>query len=254
MQAQPEAIAKSVNDALWGYILTRKTPPLDEIDNVEKAISHESEPYRSYLTALLMASGNKFDKAVSFFQKALDHGENLFIASNYLAYLGFSAHNYFHRQELFRLEQIYCTPDHRRVARNAAFSIANAKLIRTYNLKLLALYDGEQRQRYKEEGEHMISLIEDFKKASTLTSSQIETLCDEAEKIANSHGVNCVGVNYFVNSEADNAYIIHAETDDPYLLAEINLELIDLLSEEKYFDKPFTSWFKSDRSRAEKSK
>lgn len=253
MQAQAQSVNKSVNDSLWDYILSHRSPSLDEVDEIEKAISYQTEPFRSYLNGLLMASQNNFDKAVSFFQKSLE-SENEFIASNYLAYLGFCAHNLFHREELFRLEERYCTSEHRRVARNIAYSIGNTKLIRKYNLKLLALYDGEKRQHYKEEGEQMISFVENFKKASTLTSAEIQTLCDEAEEIANRHGVNCVGVTYFVNSESDNAYIIRAETNDPHVLAEINTELSYLLCDEKYLNKPFTSWFKSDNNRTSKLK
>ncbi|QBR52645.1 hypothetical protein [Erwinia sp. QL-Z3] len=252
MQANPQSVSSLVNNTLWDHILSHTVPTLEEIDKIEKDIRHQDEPFRSYLTALLMASQNDFDKAVTYFLTALKT-ENEFIASNYLAYLGFSAHNLFHREELFRLEERYCTSEHRRVARNIAYSLGNTKLIRKYNLKLLALYDGEQRQRYKDEGDHMISLVENFKTASTLTTNEIEILCDEVEGIANRHGVNCVGVSYFVSSEADNAYIVRAETEDPYMLAELNIELSDLLSDEKYCSKPFTSWFKSDSSRKEKS-
>ncbi|NUL39366.1 hypothetical protein [Kosakonia sacchari] len=250
MQPKAQVNSKSVNDTLWDYISSHTVPSQEEIDKFEKAISHEVEPLRSYLTGLLMASQNEFDAAMTSFRTALK-SENEFIASNYLAYLGFCAHNKLHRQELFRLEEFYCTSENRRVARNISFSIGNTKLIRKYNLKLLALYDGEKRQQYMKEGEHMISLVEDFKKASTLTSKEIETLCDEVEGIANRHGVNCVGVNYFISSEEDNAYIVRAETEDPYVLAELNIELSSLLANEKYLGKPFTSWFKSDRSRKE---
>lgn len=251
MQPNAQTDSKSIHNTLWDYISSHAVPSQEEIDKLEKAIGYEVEPFRSYLTALLMASQNEFDAAVSCFLKALK-SENEFIASNYLAYLGLSAHNRFHRQELFRLEEFYCSSEHRRVARNTAFSIGNTKLIRKYNLKLLALYDGEKRQYYMSDGDRMISLVEDFKKASTLTSNEIETLCDEVEGIANRHGVNCVGAHYFVSSDEDNAYIVRAETEDPYLLAELNTELSYLLANDKYLGKPFTSWFKSDKSRKEK--
>lgn len=251
MHGQARLASSSVNNSLWDFISSHTVPSQEEIDKFEKAISYESEPFRSYLTGLLMASQNNFDAAMDSFRKALE-SENEFIASNYLAYLGFCAHNCLHRSELFRLEEFYCTPENRRVARNVAFSIGSTKLIRKYNLKLLALYDGEQRQAYMEEGERMISLVEEFKKASTLTSNEIEILCDEVEGIANRYGVNCVGANYFVNSEEDNAYVVRAETEDPYVLAKLNTELCYLLADEKYIGKPFTSWFKSDRSRKEK--
>jgi len=252
MQAKKEAVTKTTHEALWGYIESHTVPELAEIDKFEKAINLLPEPERSYQTALLWASQNDFDAAVHFFNEALK-SENSFIASNYLAYLGLCAHNYFHRQEVFRLERTYCTTANRRVARNAAFGIGNTKLIRAYNLKLLALFDGAERQAYKEEGEHMTSLVEKFKEVSSLSSADIEILCDEAEAIANRRGINCVGVNYFVGSGDDNAYIIRAETQDPMVLAELNLELVELLSQEKYASKPFTSWFRSDASRSERS-
>ncbi|WP_182629584.1 hypothetical protein [Pantoea hericii] len=251
MQPQAKPASQSVNNSLWDFISSHTVPPQAEIDEFEKAISFEVEPFRSYLNGLLMASLNDFDAAMSYFAKALE-SENEFIASNYLAYLGFSAHNYLHRKELFRLEERYCTSEHRLVARNVAFTIGNKKLTRKYNLKLLAMYDGEERQRYMDEGVRMVSMIEEFQKASTLTSGEIEALCDEVEDIANRHGVNCVGAHYFINSDDDNAYVMRAETEDPYILAKLNNELSFLLADDKYIGKPFTSWFKSDRSRKEK--
>lgn len=249
----PKAQTKSfeMHNELWSYINSKTIAEQGFIDSVENAIAAlHSGSEKSYLTALLYAAKGEFDNAVEWFNEALI-AEDSTIALNYLAYIGSSAHNYFHRLEIFRLEERFCVPTIRRIARNAAFCIGNTKLIRSYTLKLSALCDDEEKQELREQGEHMISIVDEFKHATSLSSSQIEELCDEAEEIANKHGVNCIGVHYFVSGDSDNAYIIRAETDDSELLAELNIELLCLLSSEKYRQLPFTSWFRSDVDRME---
>ncbi|XZV68793.1 hypothetical protein M1D79_05595 [Enterobacter sp. SA24] len=98
MQPKAQVDSQAVNNILWDYISSHTIPTQAEIDKFEKAIGHEAEPMRSYLNGLLMASLKDFDAAMSCFQKALKT-ESEFIASNYLAYLGFCAHNKLHRQE-----------------------------------------------------------------------------------------------------------------------------------------------------------
>ncbi len=244
----PKAQTKSVeiHEKLWAYINTKTIAGQDVIDSVEKEIaSFKDGTEKSYLTALIYAAKGDFDSAVKWFNEALSSGDST-IALNYLAYIGSHAHNYFHRLEIFRLEKIVCVPTIRRIARNAAYCIGNTKLIRSYSLKLSALCGDEEKQELRDQGERMISVVDEFKQATTLSSSQIEELCDEAEDIANKYGVNCIGAHYFVSGESDNAYIIRAETDDSELLAELNIELLCLLASEKYRKLPFTSWFTSD--------
>lgn len=245
MAAQAQQKTDETHASLWTYIHHKTIVSQDVIDTVEKEIASLHGEEKSYLTALLYAAKGDHDTAVSFFQDAIN-SEDTTIALNYLAYLGASAHNYFHKTEVFRLAEKFCLPTMRRIARNTAYCIGNVRLIRAYTLKMTALSSDEDRQQLKDEGDGMISIVEDFKKASTLNSSQIEELCDEAEAIANKHGVNCIGAHYFVTESSDNAYIIRAETKDPEVLAELNLELICLLSSEKYRSLPFTSWFRSD--------
>lgn len=245
MAAQAKPKFSEIHTSLWSYIHSRTVIGQDVIDSVEEVIASTRGAQKSYLTALLYAAKNDYDSAISFFQDAADSEDSTF-ALNYLAYLGASAHNYFHRMEIFRLEQRFCLPTMRRVARNTAYCIGNVRLIRSYTLKLTALSSDEDRQQLKDEGEGMIAIVENFKKASTLTSSQIEELCDEAEAIANKHGVNCIGAHYFIGGDSDNAYVIRAETEDSEILAELNLELLCLLTTDKYRSLPFTSWFRSD--------
>ena len=102
-----------------------------------------------------------------------------------------------------------------------------------------------EREKIKQEGERMVQAIVQFKEATKLTSSEIQHICDSAEKIANTHGVNCIGVEYFLSGGSDNAMILNAETQDSKTLTDMNLELICMLSDEAFIDRPFTSWFKS---------
>jgi len=250
MTPQAQTNFSDVHDSLWRYIHSGSPIEQSAVDDVEKDIRLLDGVQKAYLTALLYGAKRDYDSAIAWFNEALK-SEDATIALNYLAYVGASAHNYFHRMEIFRLEEQYGSTEMRRVARNAAFCIGNQKLMRIYNLKLSALCDGEEKQFLKEQGESMISIVEEFKQAAKLSSNDIEELCDEAEAIANKRGVNCIGAHYFLNGESDNAYIIRAETSDAELLAEMNMELLCLLSSEKYIERPFTSWFRSDVSKKE---
>ncbi|MEX5413348.1 hypothetical protein [Atlantibacter hermannii] len=245
MTAQAQRKSNELHKTLWSYINRRVMIEQEVVDTAEKIIATLHGEEKSYLTALLYAAKGDFDTSVQWFRDALKY-EDPTIALNYLAYIGASAHNYFHRMELFRLEEQFCLPTMRRIARNAAYCIGDTNLIRKYTLKLSALCDGKEKQELKDQGAHMITQVEEFKKATTLTSNQIQVLCDAAEEIANNHGVNCIGVHYFVNDDLDNAFVIRAETDDPEVLAELNLEMLCLLSSEEYRSLPFTSWFRSD--------
>lgn len=245
MTAQAQEKSNELHKTLWSYI-NRKAPIEQEVvDTAEKVIASLHGESKSYLNALLYAAKGDFDTSVQWFKDALKY-EDATIALNYLAYIGSSAHNYFHRMEIFRLEEQFCLPTMRRIARNAAYCIGDVKLIRKYTLKLSALCDGEEKQELKNQGAGMIEEVENFKKVTTLTSNQIQVLCDAAEGIANKHGVNCIGVHYFVSDDLDNAFVVRAETDDPEVLAELNLEMLCLLSSEEYRSLPFTSWFRSD--------
>lgn len=244
-QAKKKTNSDNLHNILWSYINRKVMIEQEFVDKAEKIISTLHGEEKSYHTALLYAAKGDFDASVHWFKDALK-SEDATIALNYLAYIGASAHNYFHRMEVFRLEEQFCLPTMRRIARNAAYCIGDVKLIRKYTLKLSALCDGEEKQELKNQGTHMIAQVEEFKKATTLTSNQIQILCDTAEGIANKHGVNCIGVYYFVNDDLDNAFVVRAETDDPEVLAELNLEMLCLLSSEEYRSLPFTSWFRSD--------
>ena len=211
---------------------------------IENEINHLPFKERAYAKAWFYAALGAHEEAVACFEEAM-YEDDPIIASNYLAYLGRSAHNYDHRLELFRLSEVYCTHTIRKVARSAAFCIGNEKLVRKFSRKMAALQDGEERERILREGEYMEKLIVDFKKATQLTTAELERLCDSAEAIANRHGVNCVGVSYFMGSEDDNAFILRAQTEDPEKLADMNMELICMLSGEEYSTRPFTSWFQS---------
>lgn len=131
------------------------------------------------------------------------------------------------------------------MARNAAFCMGNDRLVNRFTVMMKALLDGQEREEIEREGAKMVEAIVTFKEATKLTSSEIQKLCDSAEQIANSHGVNCAGVEYFLSGGYDNAIILFADTSDSSTLTTMNMELIGLLADDPYIDRPFTSWFKS---------
>lgn len=247
MQAQPKTKHEELLNTLLSYIDSKTL--LDEAlaSVIQQDIRALPETSRSYLTAWLMVALGKHDEAVEWFKDAMvTSGENgPIVAGNYVGYLSCSAHNLFHREEVFRLAEIYVTQRIRKMARNAAFCIGSERLVKRYTIMLKALLDGEERETIEREGADMVSAILEFKEATKLTSSEIQHLCDAAEKIANDHGVNCVGVEYFLTGGYDNALILSAATKDADTLTTLNLELISLLADEAYIDRPFTSWFKS---------
>lgn len=246
MGAQPQTKASQMHASLWTYIFHSESPEQGVLDEFEKDIRPLNAADKAYVTALIYAAKKDYDSAVAWFNKAIDLApEKAKIAMNYLMYVGISAHNLFHRSEIFRLEQYYSDRDLRRLARNNAFCLANTKLVRKYNLKLSAMADGEEKEALLDEGSKMIDLIENFKAKTKLSSKEIEEFCDKAESIANKHGISCIGIDYFMDEE-DCAYVIRAETSDARALANINMELIDTLASEEYMNKNFTSWFKSD--------
>lgn len=251
MQAQAKTKHEELLITLLSYIDTGTLLEEPQLTDVRHDINALPQDSRTYLTAWLMVALQKHDDAVAWFKEAMAiSGENAaIVAGNYLGYLSGAAHNLFHKQEVFRLVEVYCTPRIRKQARNAAFCTGNVKLVKKYTVMMKALRDGIERDEIEREGAEMVEAITSFKEATKLTSSEIEHLCDAAEEIANKHGVNCVGVEYFLGGGYDNALIISAETDDAAKLSTINIELINLLAEDVYVDRPFTSWFKSTECR-----
>lgn len=245
MSTQVQSKEKDLLDILWHHMNRELSLDKETVAYMEAEIGKLPFQEKSYVTAWFKAALGLHDEAVSWFKDAMKGDDEGVIANNYLAYLGRSAHNYEHRLELFRLEKLYATPEIRKIARNAAFCIGNEKLVKKISIKLAAMKDGEEREKIRDEGDYMTGLIADFKKATQLTSSEIESLCDASEAIANKHGVNCIGVNYFISSDDDNAFIIRAQTDDAPTLAKMNMELLELLTSEEYYLRPFTSWFQS---------
>ncbi|ELY2785804.1 hypothetical protein ACI0ZQ_002035 [Cronobacter dublinensis] len=247
MQVQAQTKHQELVDTLLSYIHSRTPLEEPQLSAIKRDINVLPNGSRSYVMAWLMVALNKHDDAVEWFNDAIaTSGENsAIVAGNYLGYLSGSAHNLFHKQEVFRLVEIYCTQRIRKQARNAAVCMGNERLIKKYTLMMKALLDGEERERVEREGAEMVETITKFKEATKLTSSEIEKLCDAAEQIANNHGVNCIGVEYFLSGGYDNAIILSAETNDANTLTTINIELVNLLAEDAYIDRPFTSWFKS---------
>ncbi|ABP61280.1 hypothetical protein [Enterobacter sp. 638] len=251
MQAQTQTKHQELVDTLLSYIESRTPLKEPELSDIKRDISALPNDSRSYLTAWLMVALDRHDDAVRWFNEAIAvSGENsAIVAGNYLGYLSGSAHNLFHKQEVFRLVEVFCTQRIRKQARAAACCMGSERLVKKYTVMMKALLDGEEREKIEREGADMVETISSFKEATKLTSSEIERLCDSAEKIANNHGVNCVGVEYFLSGGYDNAIILFAETDDAKTLTTINIELINLLTEDAYIDRPFTSWFKSTQSK-----
>lgn len=245
MQVQLETKEQNLVDTLLNFIDSRT--PLDQaiIDEIERGMSSLPKSARDYVTAWLMVAQGRHDDAVAWFQEAMDGPDAATVAGNYVAYLSRSAHNLFHRTETFRLAEYYCTQRLREQARSAAYCFGSDSLVRKYTLKMVALLDGEEREKIQRMGDRMAKVIVNFKEATNLTSADLQHICDEAEKIANDHGVNCIGVEYFLSGGADNAMILNAETRDADTLAEMNMQLIDLLIDKSYIDRPFTSWFRS---------
>ncbi|HDL7334832.1 TPA: hypothetical protein PXN07_000021 [Yersinia enterocolitica] len=247
MLAQPKTKHEELLNTLLSYVGSNTLLDESLASDIERDIRSLPETSRSYLTAWFMVAQGKHDEAVEWFNDAMvTSGENgSIVAGNYAGYLSCSAHNLFHREEVFRLADIYFTQRIRKMARNAAFCIGSERLVKRYTIMLRALFDGEEREKIEREGAEMVNVIVEFKNATKLTTSEIQQLCDAAEKIANDNGVNCVGVEYFLTGGYDNALIVCAATKDADTLTTLNLELISLLADDAYIDRPFTSWFKS---------
>ncbi|MDX6913816.1 hypothetical protein R9X49_01660 [Pectobacterium carotovorum] len=247
MQAQPKTKHEELLNTLLSYIDSNTLLDESLASDIQRDIRALPETSRSYLTAWLMVALGKHDDAVEWFKDAMvTSGENAsIVAGNYVGYLSCSAHNLFHREEVFRLSEIYFTQRIRKMARNAAFCIGSERLVKRYTVMLKALLDGDEREKIEREGAEMVNTILEFKQATKLTTSEIQHLCDAAEKIANDNGINCVGVEYFLTGGYDNALILFAATKDADTLTTLNLELISLLADDAYIDRPFTSWFKS---------
>ncbi|EAC2092354.1 TPA: hypothetical protein PRR39_002044 [Escherichia coli] len=247
MQAQPKTKHQELVDKLSFYIDTKTPIEAFVAADIQHEIGSLPPESRSYVTALLKVALKDHDAAVEWFKDAMmTSGDNsAIVAGNYVGYLSCSGHNLFHRMEVFRLVDVFCTQRIRKMARNAAYCIGNDRLVKKYTVMMKALLDGEERDSIEREGAQMAEAIVKFKEATELTSSEIEQLCDAAEQIANNHGVNCIGIEYFLSGGYDNAIILFAETEDSDTLTTMNLELVDLLAHDTYIDRPFTSWFKS---------
>ncbi|CAM8324783.1 hypothetical protein [Enterobacter asburiae] len=247
MQAQRKTKHQELVDKLTSYIDSKSQLSESDVLEIEREIAALHVESRSYVTALLKVALHKHEEAVEWFKDAMvTAGDNTsIVAGNYVGYLSCSAHNLFHRMEAFRLAELFSSQRILKMARNAAFCVGNEKLVKRFTVKLKAFLDGKEREDLEKEGARMVEVITQFKEATKLTSSEIEQLCDAAEKIANDHGVNCVGVEYFLSGGYDNALIVCAETQDANVLTTLNLELISMLAEDAYIDRPFTSWFKS---------
>lgn len=248
MSAKPQSKEQEIIDSIFEYFVKGEVPEKEVVMLLEHEISRLPIGERAYASAWLKGACGKHLDAVRLFKDALSSGDPA-IAQNYMAYLSRSAHNYEHRVELFRLVEEYPSHDMRLIARNAAFCIGNDKLVKKFSLKMAALKDGEERDGIIYQGTYMAERIVEFKNATKLSSRELEMLCDSAEAIANKRGVNCSGVNFYLGGDEDNAFIVKAQTDDPNTLADMNMELLLLLSDGQYCNHPFTSWFQSDEKR-----
>ncbi|HHU0616720.1 hypothetical protein EKN54_12500 [Enterobacter hormaechei] len=247
MSGQPETKEQDLLDTILDYFQKGATPDAEELETLKHEIGRLPIGDRAYVYAWLNGMLGHHADAVRLFKDAMNSDPS--VVQNYLAYLSRSAHNLEHRMELFRLVEQFPSDDMRLVARNAAFCIGNEKLVKQFSLKLAALRDGEEREDIINQGKYMAELIIDFKKATNLSSRDIEILCDHAEDIANKRGINCTGVSYYMGGDEDNAFIVRAQTDDSQVLAEMNMELLVLLTDDCYRNIPFTSWFQSDEKR-----
>lgn len=245
MSAQVQTKISQLQKQLFPHI-DRKAVPIDneEFEKFWAESRHLPEPDQSYVKALAYAAKHDQENALQWFNSALTYDDST-IAMNYLAYLGRSAQNYLHRIETLRLEKFYGVPTIRRVARNACFGVGDCRGVKVYSRKLAALRDGEDRKKILDEGDYMCNIIDNFKRATSFSSNDIEELNKLAEGIANQHGVACYEVNYFIGGEGDNAYILGANTDDIDLITDMNIELACAMTDEKYIGKPVTSWFRS---------
>lgn len=245
MAPQPQSNENDLVRMLLEYLENNQIPDAKVVLEIEHEINKLPKEDRCHVSAWLKGALGQHEESVRLFKLAVLSGDAS-IANNYMAYLSRSAHNYEHRVELFRIVEEYPSPHMRRIARNAAYFIGNEKLVKQYSLKMAALEDGEKREEILKEGTFMVDHILEFKDAAQLSSSELETLCDQAEAIANKRGVNCSGVNYYLGGDDDNAFIVRAQTQDAELLADMNMELLCILSDEKYCARPFTSWFQSE--------
>lgn len=248
MSGQPESKEKELLATIFDYFQKGEIPDADTISEIEHDIAKLPIGERAHAHAWLNGTLGRHSDAVRLFKDAMSSGSQK-IAQNYLAYLSRSAHNYEHRVELFRLVELFPSHELRLVARNAAFCIGNDKLVKKFSLKMAALYDGQEREDIINQGNYMAEQIVDFKNATRLSSRELEALCDQAEEIANKRGINCSSVSYYLGGDDDNAFIVRAQTADPQVLAEMNMELLVLLSDDSYRNSPFTSWFQSDEKR-----
>ncbi len=247
MPAQPQTKEQELLDTILDYFQKGETPDEESLKTIEYEIGRLPIGNRAYVSAWLNGTLGHHADAVRLFKDAMSSDHS--VAHNYLAYLSRSAHNLEHRMELFRMVEQFPSDDMRLVARNAAFGIGNEKLVKKFSLKMAALRDGQEREDIINQGNYMVERIIEFKKATNLSSKDIEILCDRAEAIANKHGINCSGVSFYMGGDDDNAYILRAQTDDPKVLAEMNMELLALLCDDSYRGSPFTSWFQSDEKR-----
>lgn len=247
MSAQPETKEQELLHTILDYFQKGETPDEESLKTIEYEIGRLPIGNRAYVSAWLNGTLGHHADAVRLFKDAMNSDRS--VAQNYLAYLSRSAHNLEHRMELFRIVEQLPSDDMRLVARNAAFGIGNEKLVKKFSLKMAALRDGQEREDIINQGNYMVERIVEFKKATNLSSRDIEILCDRAEEIANKHGINCSGVSFYMGGDDDNAYILRAQTDDPQILAEMNMELLVLLCDDNYRGSPFTSWFQSDEKR-----
>lgn len=248
MSGQPESKEQELLATILDYFQKGEVPDTDTIAEIEHDIAKLPISERAHAYAWLNGTLGRHSDAVRLFKDAMSSGSPT-IAQNYLAYLSRSAHNYEHRVELFRIVELFPSHELRFVARNAAFCIGNDKLVKKFSLKMAALYDGQEREDIINQGNYMAEQIVDFKNATRLSSREIEALCDQAEEIANKRGINCSSVSYYLGGDDDNAFIVRAQTADPQVLAEMNMELLVLLSDDSYRNSPFTSWFQSDEKR-----
>lgn len=208
----------------------------------------EGESYRMLFMGLAYGAAGEHDRAIEFFQSAVNGGDE-FIAQTYLAYLSRIFRHHFHAEEAIRLAKEMNSRTLCISARNAAYWQGDAELSMYFNRKAMHLTQHEgERRRLESEAEIMNNRFERFVSTSGLSQREVAKLVSLAAAVATAKGIRISGSEFYASPDAcDAALICFTEYPTDASLCDLDIDIATAIAmDDELCMKNVTAWYRND--------
>ncbi|MDE9544770.1 tetratricopeptide repeat protein [Xenorhabdus bovienii] len=205
----------------------------------------------AYLKALAYSLANKKDKAIEYFEIALQTPNTVY-AGNYLAYIHYRG-RFSERRELSqRLARQYESPSMCFMAYQVNIFHGDVSAAEEFYKKYIKLSQEKESDFLSKEFQDAKSKLQEFLDGSGLSEEQVAILASSIIEVIDANEVRVRGIEILStkgHEEKVNAYSMSVLTDDAELLANMNFELSYKLAEhDELSDKKFSAWIRGGKN------